>query len=162
MWKCKECWNNQLTLGIWCGPLSQHPLPPARHQPHLLIPSAQTINQKKAKNPEMRSNSQQIVSYCLGLRTQNPGLREVDLEPSLKRGSDKINMQKQRRNTQKKASHIVQPRLTYGSQHLERYTWNPVLREEPIGPKYCWAFSGHLKAPILNSLQAKSDTNQPR
>ena len=28
----------------------------------------------------MRSNSQLIVSYCLGLRTQNPGLREVDLE----------------------------------------------------------------------------------
>ena len=68
----------------------------------------------------MRSNFQQIVSYCLGLRTQNPGLREVDLEPSPKRGSDKINMQKQGRNTQKKASRIVQPRLTYGSQHLER------------------------------------------
>ena len=43
MWKCKEWWNIQFTLGIWCGPLSQHPLPPARHQPHLLIPSAQTI-----------------------------------------------------------------------------------------------------------------------
>ena len=54
----------------------------------------QKINQKKAKNPEMRFNSQQIVSYCLGLRTQNPGLREVDLEPSPKRGSDKINMLK--------------------------------------------------------------------
>ena len=79
---------------VWCGPLSQYPLPPARHQPHLLIPSAQTTNQKKAKNPEMRFNSQQIVSYCLGLRTQNPGLREVDLEPSPKRGSDKINMLK--------------------------------------------------------------------
>ena len=38
----------------------------------------------------MRSSSQQIVSYCLGLRTQNPGLREVDLEPSPKRDSDKI------------------------------------------------------------------------
>ena len=31
--------------------MSQHPLPPARHQPRLLIPSAQTTNQKKAKNP---------------------------------------------------------------------------------------------------------------
>ena len=30
----------------------------------------------------MRLNSQQIVSYCLGLRTQNPGLKEVDLESS--------------------------------------------------------------------------------
>ena len=35
MWKCKEWWNVQLTLGIWHGPLSQHPLPPARDQPLL-------------------------------------------------------------------------------------------------------------------------------
>ena len=68
----------------------------------------------------MRSNFQQIVLYCLGLHTPNPGLREVDLEPSPKRGSDKINKQKQGRNTQKKASRIVQTGLTYGSQHLER------------------------------------------
>ena len=54
----------------------------------------QTINHKKAKNPETRFNSQQIVSHCLGLRTQNPGLTEVDLEPSPKRGSNKINMLK--------------------------------------------------------------------
>ena len=66
----------------------------------------------------MRLNFQQIISYCLGLRTQNPGLREVDLETSPKRGSDKINMQKHGRNTQKKASRIVQPGLTYGSQHF--------------------------------------------
>ena len=121
--KCGSVRNDEiikLTLGIWCGPLSQHPLPPARHQPHLLIPSAQTMNQEKTKNPEMRSNFQQIVSYCLGLHTQNPGLREVDLEPSPERGSDKINMQKQERNTQKRASRIVQLGLTYGSQHLER------------------------------------------
>ena len=87
MWKRKEWLYIQLTLGIWCGPWSQHPLPPARHQPWLLIPSTQTINQKKAKNPEMRFNPKQIVSYCLGLCTENPGLREVDLEPSSKRGS---------------------------------------------------------------------------
>ena len=67
----------------------------------------------------MKSNSQQIGSYCLGLCTQNPGLREVDLEPSPKRGSDNINMLQQGRNTQKKASRIVQPELTYGSQDLE-------------------------------------------
>ena len=68
----------------------------------------------------MRSNSQQIVSYCLGLHTQNPGLREVDLEPSPKRGSDKINMLKQGRYAQKKTSGIVQPGLKNGSQHSER------------------------------------------
>ena len=49
---------------------------------------------EKTKNPEMRFDFQQIVSYCLGLRTQNPGLREVDLEPRPKRHSDKINMLK--------------------------------------------------------------------
>ena len=47
----------------------------------------------------MRFHSQQIVLYCLGLRTQNQGLREVDLEPSPQRGSDKINMLKQGRKT---------------------------------------------------------------
>ena len=47
-------------------------------------------------------------------------LREVDLEHSPKRGIDKINMEKQGRKTQNKASHIVHPGLTYGSQHLER------------------------------------------
>ena len=135
MWRCKEWWYIQLTLGTWCGPLSQYPLPPARHQPHLLIPSTQTINQKKAKNPEMRFNSQQIVLYCLHLLTQNPGLRVVNLEPSPKRGSDKMNMLKQGRNTQKKVSHIVQPGLIYGSQHLVRQTWNPVLRQELVGPE---------------------------
>ena len=106
MWKCKKWWNNQLTLGI--------------HQPHLLIPSAQTINQEKTKNPEMRSSFQQILSYSLGLRTQNPGLREVDFEPSLTRGSYKINILKEGRITVKKASHVVQPGVKYGSQHLER------------------------------------------
>ena len=70
---------------------------------------------KKRRISEMRSNFQQIVLYCLGLRTQNTGPREVDLEPSPKRGSDKIKKQKQGRNTQKKASRIVQPGLTYGS-----------------------------------------------
>ena len=66
---------------------------------------------------------------------QNPVLRELGLESSPKRDSDKIKMLKQGRHIQKKASRIVQPRLTYESQHLERWTWNPVLREEPIGPE---------------------------
>ena len=80
----------------------------------------ETINEEKGKNPDMRSNFQQIISYCLGPKYTEPRVREVDLEPSPKRGSDKINMQKQGRNTQKKASCIIQPWLTYGSQHLER------------------------------------------
>ena len=52
------------------------------------------------KNPEKRSNTQQIISYCLGLHTQNPGLREVDWEPKPERGSDKINsLRPRRKNT---------------------------------------------------------------
>ena len=88
MWKCKEWWNIQLTLGIGCGPLSQHHMSPARHHQHLLIVSSETINQKKGKNPEMRFSSHQIVSYYLGLHKENPGLREVDLEPSSRRGTN--------------------------------------------------------------------------
>ena len=162
MWKCKEWWNIQLTLGIWCGPLSQHPLPPARHQPHLLIPSAQTINQKKAKNSEIRFNSQQIVLYCLGLHTQNPGLREVDLEPSPKRGGDKINMLKQGRKT-------AEENKSYRTAWT--HIWIPALREADLEPSakreanrnkalvslYWSSRSLHRK-----SLQTKSHSNQPK
>ena len=49
------------------GSMSQHHLPPPRHQPHLLIPSVQTINQEKSKSLEMRSNFQHIELYCLDL-----------------------------------------------------------------------------------------------
>ena len=46
--------------------------------------------------------SKQIMSNYLALHLQNPELRGLDLEPSPKRGSNKINMQKEGRNTQKK------------------------------------------------------------
>ena len=61
-----------------------------------------------------------IYTYTFNLHTQNPQLREIDLEPSPKRAGDNINMQKQGRNIQKKASQILQTELTYGSQHLQR------------------------------------------
>ena len=74
----------------------------------------------------MRSNSQQIVSYCLlGLRTQNPGLKEVDLEPSPKRGSDKINMLKQGRNVPKE---IKSHRTAW------THIWIPALRQVDLEP----------------------------
>ena len=121
--KCGSAKNAEiinLHLGSAVGPWVSIPclLQDTSHTYWFHLP--QTINQEKAENPEMRSSFQQIVSYCLGVCTQKPGLREVDLEPNPKRSSDKVNMQKQGRNTQKKASHIVQPRLTYGSLHLER------------------------------------------
>ena len=39
-------------------------------------------NKHRKRNKILKeiSNSQQIVLYCLGLRTHDPGLREVDLE----------------------------------------------------------------------------------
>ena len=70
--------------------------------------------------PGKIKESRNDVLYCVGLHKQNPGLREVDLKPSLKKSSDKINILKQRKKTQKKASHTVQAGLRYGSHHLER------------------------------------------
>ena len=162
MLKYKEWSNIQLTLRIWCRPLSQDPLPPARHQPHLLIPSTQTINHKKAKNPEMRFNSQQIVSYCLGLHTQNPGLREVGLEPSPKRGSDKINVLKRRKRPEESKSYNT----------AWTHIWIPAFREVDLESSakrgdnrtktlvsFYWLFQRlHLKEPPLT----ESHTNQPR
>ena len=60
---------------------------------------------RKEKNPEMTFNSQQIVLYCLGLCTQNPGLilGTQLLELSPKRGSDQINMLKQGTKTKNKS-----------------------------------------------------------
>ena len=135
MWKCKEFWKINLHLGSGASPWVSIPCLLQDTSHIYWFHSLKTINHEKAMNWEMRSNFQQIISYWLSLHTQNPGLREIDLEPSPKKSSDKINMPKQGRNTWKKASRIVQPRLTYGSRHLERQTWNPVLREEPIGPE---------------------------
>ena len=68
---------------------------------------------------------QQIVSYCLGVRTQTPGLREVDLEPSPKRSSDKINMLKQGRKTEEenKPYHTAWTHI-----------WIPAFREVNLEP----------------------------
>ena len=73
----------------------------------------------------MRINCQQIVSYCLGLRRQNPGLREVHLEPSPKRGSDKINMLKKGRKTAKENK-------SYRTAWT--HIWIPALREVDLEP----------------------------
>ena len=120
--------------------MDQHPLPRVRHQPHLLIPYAQTINQKKAKKPEMRFNSQQIVSYCLGLRIQNPRLREVELEPSSKRGSEKINMLKESRKTAKENK-------SYCSAWI--HIWIAALREVYLEPS---AERGAIRTEALVNL----------
>ena len=69
--------------------------------------------------------------YCTALaylQTQEPGLGEVNFEPSHKGDTGKTNMLKPGRNTQKKASCIIQSGLAYGCQHLERETWNSVLK----------------------------------
>ena len=150
MWKCKKWWNIQLTLAICARPLSQHPLPPARHQPLLLIPSAQTISRKKSKNPEIRFKSQQIILLCLGLRTQNWGLREVDLEASPKRGSDKINMLKQGRKTQEE-NKLYRTAWTH--------KWIPALREVDLEPN---AERGANRTDALVSLYWTSRSLHPK
>ena len=73
----------------------------------------------------MRFNSQQIVSYCLGLHTHNPGLREVDLEPSPKRVSDRIDMLKYGRKT-------VEENKSYRTAWTQ--IWIPALREVDLEP----------------------------
>ena len=68
-----------------------------------------------------KSNSQQIVLHCLGIRTQNPGLKDVDLELSPKRGSDKINrLRPRRKNTTENMSYHNKLDSQTRTQHLER------------------------------------------
>ena len=85
--KCGSVRNDDifnLHLGSGAGPWVSIPciLQDTSHIYWFHLPKQ--LTRKKTKNPEMRLNSQQIVLYCLGLCTQNPGLREVDLQPSPK------------------------------------------------------------------------------
>ena len=66
-----------------------------------------------------------MVLYSLGLRTENPGLREVALEPSPKRGSDKIDMLKEGRKT-------AEENKSYRTASI--YIWIPALREVDLEP----------------------------
>ena len=88
------------------------------NQPNLLIPFINTLNKKKAKNEETRFYFRKIVSYCLALLTQKPGLKEVDLLHISFIRSDKINMQKQGERT-------VEKNISYSlDSHMDLSTWS--------------------------------------
>ena len=108
----------------------------------------------------MQFKSQQIILYCLVLRTQNPGLRETDLESKLKRVSDKINMLKWGRKT-------PEENKWYGTAWT--HIWIPALRQVDLEPSakrganstqdlvsLYWLLQGlHLKEPP-NQVSHKS------
>ena len=64
MWKCNEGRYIQLTLGIWCWPLSENPLPPARQQPGPLTPSTQAIIQEETN--QLKNQTPKRL-YCIAL-----------------------------------------------------------------------------------------------
>ena len=115
-------------------------------QPHLLIPSAQTINQKIAKNPEMRFNLQQILWHCVGVRTQDRGLRQVELEPSPNRGSEKISILKWCRKT---------PEEKKSLRAAWTHIWIPALREVDLEPS---AMKGASRTEAIVSLYWSSQS----
>ena len=86
-----DCWtfirygSLNFRLGIRCGPLSKHPLPPARHLPHLTIASIRPTFPGINPDQEMRQCINKSYRAAL-ITSENPELREVDLEPSSKRG----------------------------------------------------------------------------
>ena len=80
-----QIWKPKLRLGIRCGPLSKHPLPPARHLPHLTIVSIRPTFPGINPDQEMRQCINKSYRAAL-ITSENPELREVDLEPSSKRG----------------------------------------------------------------------------
>ena len=98
----------------------------------------------------MRFSSQQIVLYCLGPCTHNPGLREVDLEPSPKSGSDKINMLKQDRKT-------AEENKSYRTAWT--HIWIPALREVDLEPS---AKRGANRTEALVSLYWSSRSLHPK
>ena len=82
-----------------------------------ICPNNQPRKNKESKN-EIQIPTNHIALPWLAYTEHRA--KRCRLGTQSKRGSDKINMQKQGRNTQKKASRIVQPGLTDGCQHLER------------------------------------------
>ena len=96
--KCRGVITDEIfNLPVGFGARTSVSIPCLVHgnQPNLLIPFINTLNKKKAKNEEMRFYYRKLVSYCLPLLTQKPGLKEVDLGPISFIRSDKINIQKQ-------------------------------------------------------------------
>ena len=75
-----------------------------------------------------------------GLHTQNPGLKDLDLEPRPKRASDKINIMKQGRNITKE-SKSYRTAMTH--------IWISALREVDLEPS---AKKGTNRARALVSL----------
>ena len=74
-----QIWKPKLRLGIRCGPLSKHPLPPARHLPHLTIASIRLTFPGINPDQEMRQCINKSYRAAL-ITSENPELREVDLE----------------------------------------------------------------------------------
>ena len=88
---------------------------------------------------------------------REPPPKKVGLEPSPDRGSDKLNMLKQRRNTQQ--SKLCPTTWTH--------IWIPALKDRDlehsakggiIGPDSQEALTDHPEACILNNLPSKSHT----
>ena len=103
----------------------------------------------------MRFNFQQIVSYCLGLHTQNPGLREVVTRSTCWNKAKKL---------QKKASRIVQSGLTWVPA-LREVDWEPSAkrganRTEALLRAYWSSRSLHIKEPP-NRISYKTTTVDP-
>ena len=61
------------------------------------------------------------MAFLVHLRQSKKCVREVDWESSPKRGSDKINMLKEGRDTQKKIHCIIQPGLMDHSTYRDRF-----------------------------------------
>ena len=96
-------------------------MPPARYQPHPLIP----FTQEETRNLEKRSNTQDTQLNCLGLCSQNSGLRDRDLEPSPERHSDKTDILRKKERKQQKTRHIVQPGVINETQALRELNVKP-------------------------------------
>ena len=152
-----------LPVGFGASPWVSIPCLVHGNQPSLLIPFTNTLNKKKAKNQEMRFYSRKIVSYCLALLTQKPGLKEADAEPIPLIDSDKINMLKQgKRNVEKKNrtawTHIWI--LALGNVDLEISAKRGANRTKPIVSVYWSSRSFHRKWPP-NQTQNKSTKVDP-
>ena len=103
--KCGSVMNDEifnLHLGSGAGPWVRIPCLLQDTSDIYWFHSPTQLTTKKQRTKKWDSTLKKLYGTGLGLRTQNPGIREVDLEPSAMVGSDKDNMLNWGRKTAEK------------------------------------------------------------
>ena len=146
MWKCKEWWDNQLTLGIWCRPFLESASPTSCKTPATFIDSIdlkQSIR-KKQRTQKWDWTSNKLYCTALAYVHRNQGLARLTWNPVLREAVTRStcwNRQKQTllkidkagkvfnvAGNKKKLYHKVLLKYYFDLELLQLYSWEIFLK----------------------------------